>query len=173
MTSRLAAALALVLVAGLGASADDRAPPKGAVLAIGGGTIGDEVIDRFLALAGAGPIAVCPAASGRVEGPEAARLRARGAKAVEVIAPRLRRSDMIAIYKRRVALLLPRMSPDAIAALTQRIWPTFDAAVGTKVVERVPAIVFPGPDPNTGLSLDGTQAVLDWLEDQLRSDLAT
>jgi hypothetical protein len=94
------------------------------------------------------------------------------ARAVESIAPRLRRSDMIAIYKRRVALLLPRMAPTAIAALTERIWPTFDAAVGGKVVERVPAIVFPGPDPSTGIALDGTQAVLDWLEDQLRSDLA-
>lgn len=93
------------------------------------------------------------------------------AKAVHAIAPRLRRADMIAVYKRRVALLLPRMSHEAIGALTQRVWPTFDAAVGSRVVERVPAIVFPGPDPSTGIALEGAQAVLDWLEDQLRSDL--
>lgn len=94
------------------------------------------------------------------------------AKAVDVVAGRLRRSDMIAIYKRRVALLLPRMAPDALAPLTHRIRPAFEAAVGQKVIERAPAIVFPGPDPTTGISLDGTQSVLDWLEDQLRADAA-
>lgn len=84
--------------------------------------------------------------------------------AVDVLAERLRRSDMIAIYKRRVALLLPRMHPAAVTALTERIHRSFDAAVGSAVVDSVPALVFPAetnPD---------TQSVLDWLEDQLRPD---
>jgi hypothetical protein len=93
------------------------------------------------------------------------------ARAVQAVAPRLRRSDMVAIYKRRIALLLPRMSHEALGPLTERVWPRFDAAVGARVVERAPAIVFPGSDPATGIALEGTQAVLDWLEDQLRSDL--
>lgn len=84
--------------------------------------------------------------------------------AVDVLAQCLRRSDMIAIYKRRVALLLPRMHPAAVSALTERIHRTFDAAVGSTVVEAVPALVYPAeanPD---------TQSALDWLEDQLRAD---
>jgi len=88
--------------------------------------------------------------------------------ALDVIAERLRRSDMIAIYKRRVAFLLPRMDPSAVPALTERIRGAFDAAVAAPDVKAtvldVPTLVFPDP------VCSDTQSVLDWLEDQLRPD---
>ncbi len=89
--------------------------------------------------------------------------------ALDVIAERLRRSDMIAIYKRRVAFLLPRMHPGAVTALTARIRGAFDEAVArpdasAPVVLAVPTMVFPDP------VCPDTQSVLDWLEDQLRPD---
>lgn len=89
--------------------------------------------------------------------------------AVDIIAGRLRRSDMIAIYKRRVAFLLPRMHPAALAALTDRIRGAFDASVPrppelATVIESAPAMMFPDA------AYADTQAVLDWLEDQLRAD---
>lgn len=89
--------------------------------------------------------------------------------ALDVIAERLRRSDMIAIYKRRVAFLLPRMHPSAVTALTERIRGAFDKAVAAPdvhapVVLDVPTLVFPDP------VCPDTQSVLDWLEDQLRPD---
>jgi cyanophycinase len=85
-----AGALAAAVLVLLGAYAvrADGPPPAGAVLAIGGGSLGDEVLDRFVELARGkadGRIAVCPAASESPEGPEVARLEARGARAVEVV----------------------------------------------------------------------------------------
>src|SRR5262245_47238063 len=79
--------LLLALIAVAIARADEP-PSRGPVLAIGGGKLADEVLGRFVALAGAkagGRIAVCPAASEIVEGPEVARFRERGATAVEVV----------------------------------------------------------------------------------------
>ncbi len=79
----LAIALALVLAP----SRADEPAARGAVLAIGGGKLDDEIVDRFVALArgkAGGRIAVCTAASESVEGPEVARFRERGVAAVEV-----------------------------------------------------------------------------------------
>ena len=83
---------------------------------------------------------------------------------VESVVEKLRRTDMIAIYRRRFALLLPRMDHAVLGSLLDRIAARVDQAAGKKVVETVEGTIY--PDAN----LPDTQSVLDWLEDQLRLD---
>lgn len=83
----------------------------------------------------------------------------------EPIVAKLRKSDMITAYRRRFAVLLPRMEASALATLTQRLVEVADSLAGSKVVEATTATMFPVP------GLDETQLILDWLEDQLRLDV--
>jgi cyanophycinase len=80
--------LLITLVTVVAALARGGDPPTGTVVAIGGGTLTDEILDVFVAAArgkDGGRIVVCPAASEQVEGPEVGRLTARGARSVEVV----------------------------------------------------------------------------------------
>jgi hypothetical protein len=86
------------------------------------------------------------------------------ASVVESVVEKLRRTDMIAVYRRRFALLLPRMDQAALGGLLDRIAARVDQVAGKKVVETAEGTVFPDP------SVPDTQAVLDWLEDHLRID---
>lgn len=86
------------------------------------------------------------------------------AKVVESVVEKLRRSDMIAIYRRRFALLLPRMEGVALGSLLDRIAARVDQVAGKKIVEGVNGQMYPDP------SFPDTQSVLDWLEDHLRLD---
>jgi hypothetical protein len=86
------------------------------------------------------------------------------AKVVESVVEKLRRSDMIAIYRRRFALLLPRMQRQALGGLLDRIAARVDQVAGKKVVQAVEGQMYPDP------GYPDTQSVLDWLEDQLRVD---
>lgn len=86
------------------------------------------------------------------------------ARVVESVVERLRRTDMIAIYKRRFALLLPRMEAAAISSLLDRIAARVDQVAGKKVVESVDGQIYQHP------AFPDTQSVLDWLEDHLRVD---
>lgn len=85
--ARFATAALLLLSGVLGALAGraDEAAPKGAVLAIGGGTLTDPIVDRLVELVGGKRLVLCPAASAEVEGPEVERFRGRGAKDVVVV----------------------------------------------------------------------------------------
>lgn len=86
------------------------------------------------------------------------------ARCLDALVERLRRSDMMAIYKRRLALLLPRVHPVGVPMLLSRVRETMDRTVGHRVVESAPVALFPDaqyPD---------TQSMLDWLEDRLRPD---
>lgn len=85
-------------------------------------------------------------------------------RALDVLVERLRRSDMMAIYKRRLALLLPRVHPTGVPGLLERIGAAMDEAVGRPVVEAAPVALFPDPQ------FPDTQSMLDWLEDRLRPD---
>jgi len=80
----LAIAPLVVSVVTLPGRADDKAP-AGAVLAIGGGTLTDAIVDHLVELCHGHGLVVCPAASEKVEGPEVARFRERGAKDVAVV----------------------------------------------------------------------------------------
>ncbi len=81
------------------------------------------------------------------------------------IVEKLRRTDMVTAYKRRFAVLLPRMDAAALPALSERLAAVANDLAGAKVVEATTSTMFPIPD------LDETQLILDWLEDQLRLDV--
>jgi len=86
------------------------------------------------------------------------------ARAAEQVVEKLRRSDMITVYRRRIAMLLPRMRREALDPLVERVRARLDADAGRVVVEDIEHLVYPADQQAD------TQAVLDWLEDQLRVD---
>lgn len=83
----------------------------------------------------------------------------------EPLVARLRKTDMVTVYRRRFAVLLPRMQPRALPSVGARLAGVADALAGVRVVESVAATMYPAQD------LDETQAILDWLEDQLRLEV--
>lgn len=83
---------------------------------------------------------------------------------LDALVARLRRSDMMAIYKRRLALLLPRVHPTGVGGLLARVRDAVDGSIGRPVIEAAPVALFPDA------SYPDTQSMLDWLEDRLRPD---
>lgn len=82
---------------------------------------------------------------------------------LDAIVERLRRSDMVFLYKRRFALILPRMRPESLAALVERVRELIRVGAGEDAIEGIESLVYPDPrNPDT-------QSVLDWAEDQLRT----
>ena len=82
---------------------------------------------------------------------------------LDAVVERLRRTDMVFLYKRRFALILPRMRDEALAPLVERVRELISVGVGDNAVEEIESLVYPNPT-----HLD-TQSVLDWAEDQLRA----
>lgn len=82
---------------------------------------------------------------------------------LDAVVERLRGTDMVFLYKRRFALLLPRMRRESLDPLTDRVRELIRVGAGENAVECISSIVYPDP------RLDDTQAVLDWAEDQLRT----
>ena len=83
---------------------------------------------------------------------------------LDAIAERLRRTDMVFLYKRRLALILPRMRAVALGPLIERVRSLVAFGAGPDALDAVKSLVYPDP-----LHPD-TQSVLDWAEDQLRKD---
>lgn len=86
------------------------------------------------------------------------------ASVLDAIAERLRRTDMVFVYKRRFAMLLPRMRRDAVAPLVARQRELLAASASSAVVEAIDVLCYPDPD------LADMQSVLDWAEDHLRDN---
>lgn len=82
---------------------------------------------------------------------------------LDAIVERLRRTDMVFVYKRRFALILPRMQADSIGRLVERVRELIRVGAGASVIERIESLVYPDPQHTD------TQSVLDWAEDQLRT----
>lgn len=82
---------------------------------------------------------------------------------LDAIVERLRRTDMVFLYRRRYALVLPRMRAESVASLVARVRELIRVGVGEDVIERIECLVYPNP------SYPDTQSVLDWAEDQLRT----
>ncbi|MCS6799921.1 MAG: hypothetical protein NZ898_15640 [Myxococcota bacterium] len=82
--------------------------------------------------------------------------------AIDAAVERLRRTDMVFVYRRRIALVLPRMRREAVDPLVARVRALLKGALGEDVVEDVATLCM--PDPAVG----EVTAVLDWAEDQLR-----
>src|SRR5688500_12279237 len=84
------------------------------------------------------------------------------ASALDAGVERLRPSDMVFVYKRRLALILPRMRPEALPPLVERVSRLVSIGAGETWVEGIHTLLFPDPD------IKETQEVLDWAEDHLR-----
>ena len=82
---------------------------------------------------------------------------------LDAIVERLRRTDMVFLYKRRFALVLPRMRPESLAPLVERVRELIQVGAGEGVIENIESIVYPDAQHAE------TQSVLDWAEDQLRT----
>ncbi len=80
---------------------------------------------------------------------------------VDVLQERLRRSDLVFLYKHRIAILLPHTPETSLERLCQRISKLAAEALRSKKVifstASYPGKTFAGPD-----------TVLDWVEDRLR-----
>lgn len=81
---------------------------------------------------------------------------------LDAITDRLRRTDMVFLYKRRFALILPRMRAVSLGPLIGRLERLVQVGAGGEVIDHVTTLVYPDPEHAD------TQAVLDWAEDQLR-----
>ena len=82
---------------------------------------------------------------------------------LDAVVERLRRTDMVFLYKRRFALVLPRMRSESLGPLLQRVQELISVGVGAEAVEQIESLVYPAEKHAD------TQAVLDWAEDQLRA----
>jgi hypothetical protein len=82
---------------------------------------------------------------------------------LDAVVERLRRTDMVFLYRRRFALLLPRMREESLSPLIDRVRELIQVGAGDGVVENIEHMVYPDE------SHTDTQSVLDWAEDQLRT----
>jgi len=82
---------------------------------------------------------------------------------LDAVVERLRRTDMVFLYRRRFALVLPRMRAESLAPLIARVRELIGVGAGADSVEEIDQLVYPNA------SVKDTQGVLDWAEDQLRT----
>ncbi len=81
---------------------------------------------------------------------------------LDAVVERLRSTDMVFLYRRRYALVLPRMRDEALEPLIARVRELIGVGAGEGVIEDIRTLVYPDA------SHQDTQSVLDWAEDQLR-----
>jgi hypothetical protein len=81
---------------------------------------------------------------------------------LDAITDRLRRTDMVFLYKRRFGIILPRMRAVSLGPLIGRVEKLIGVGAGEEHVDSVATLVYPDPE------YSDTQSVLDWAEDQLR-----
>jgi len=82
---------------------------------------------------------------------------------LDAVVERLRSTDMVFLYRRRFALLLPRMRDETLGPLVERVRELIRVAVGEEAIDDIESLVYPNPvHPDT-------RSVLDWAEDQLRT----
>jgi hypothetical protein len=87
---------------------------------------------------------------------------------LDAVTERLRKTDMVFLYRRRFALLLPRMRPSGLAPLIVRVRELVAVGAGTTAIERIASLVYPDVSFDDGNEVDAGDRVLDWAEDQLR-----
>jgi hypothetical protein len=82
---------------------------------------------------------------------------------LDAVVEKLRRSDMVFLYRRRFALVLPRMQRGALKTLIDRVHELITSRSGASSIEGIAALSYPDS------AYPDTQSVLDWAEDQLRT----
>ena len=82
---------------------------------------------------------------------------------LDAVTDRLRRTDMVFLYRKRFAMVLPRMGPAALEPLIERVCDLVAVGAGRGALERIGSLCYPNAEVTDG------RAVLDWAEDQLRN----
>jgi len=82
---------------------------------------------------------------------------------VDTLCERMRQTDLMFIFKVRVALLLPHTGKEQAGLLAGRVQELLEKAVAKGIIEEITSITYPNEDIKT------RSYVLDWAEDALRS----
>lgn len=85
------------------------------------------------------------------------------ASVLDAIVENLRRTDMVFLYRRRYAIVLPRISDTVLPQLAARMRTLIEVGAGAGAVEDVDTLAFPSAEATD------MNAVLDWAEDRLRA----
>jgi len=81
---------------------------------------------------------------------------------VDTLCERMRKTDLMFIFKSRLALILPHTLKDPCATLATRVQQLLETAVATGIIDGIPTLTYPDPE------ITSRSQVLDWAEDQLR-----
>ncbi len=82
---------------------------------------------------------------------------------VDTLCERMRKTDLMFLFKQRIVLILPHTHADACQLLSRRIQVLLKETVATKPNVEFGHMTYPNPEVTT------TPQVLDWAEDQLRT----
>ena len=81
---------------------------------------------------------------------------------VDTLCERMRKTDLMFIFKTRIALILPHTLKEPCAVLAARVQELLETAVTTGIIDGIPTLTYPDPE------ITARSQVLDWAEDQLR-----
>jgi hypothetical protein len=81
---------------------------------------------------------------------------------VDTLCERMRKTDMMFIFKSRLALILPHTLKEPCGILATRIQQLLETAVASGIIDGIPTLTYPDPE------ITARSQVLDWAEDQLR-----
>jgi hypothetical protein len=82
---------------------------------------------------------------------------------VDTLCERMRKTDLMFIFKARIALLLPHTAKEQCGLFSTRVQELLETAVAPGIIETITSVTYPDP------SLASRSAVLDWAEDALRT----
>ncbi|MEM6962169.1 MAG: hypothetical protein AAF550_10590 [Myxococcota bacterium] len=81
---------------------------------------------------------------------------------LDAVLDRLRGSDMVFLYRRKLALILPGLGSEALTPLLDRVQALVSFGSGESTLASIDALVCPND------IIETTEAVLDWAENRLR-----
>ena len=81
---------------------------------------------------------------------------------LDVLRERLRVSDMVFTFRKRIILILPHINESNTKMLIRRIRSLVDASFRSTPIVNIEKLIFPHP------TITRSSQVLDWAEDQLR-----
>jgi hypothetical protein len=82
---------------------------------------------------------------------------------VDTLCERMRKTDLMFIFKARIALLLPHTAKEPCCLFSTRVQQLLETAVAPGIVDKITSVTYPDPE------LPARSAVLDWAEDALRT----
>lgn len=82
---------------------------------------------------------------------------------VDTLCERMRKTDLLFIFKSRIALILPHTAKDQCALFAARVKQLLQTAVASGIITGITSITYPDPE------ITSRSQVLDWAEDALRT----